>query len=112
MTFYKRQPVLVRDYQHVQWLPAILDFIDEDEYVSVAGFRWKYCKPNPDFESVINWVKHDGSSECPVYALCHVMVENEYRYREYDISSNIEWRNVSRYFVIPELVELLILLTV
>jgi len=71
--FYRNQPVLVRDIDSGTWKKGIFDGFRKDSgfiykaYAFVENFgtgtsnSYKHCKPDPDAESIINWVEHDGS---------------------------------------------------
>jgi len=105
--FYKNQPVLVRCNEGNDWVQAILRRIDHDGYLTHAGIGYQQCKPDPDAESIINWVEY--TDEQPGIILCPEncqIISMAKTGRTTLFASGVDFRarlsaNVARYTIIP-----------
>ena len=68
--FYKNQQVLVRDGGTEAWISAVFKGPSLNPAHKFMALKYSggmgicsylYCKPDPDAESIINWIEHDGS---------------------------------------------------
>ena len=106
--FYKNQPVLVSQDGGV-FKKRLLDHIDKSpsyNYVCTDSTCWLYCKPDPDAESIINWVEWGGGKR-PVSLDQFVATEDRNGFVQ--ASRNKAWRwshigsdkDIVRYAIIP-----------
>lgn len=62
--FYRNQPVLVRNLDSQNWsVGRHFSGLNRDmlwSFVTTDGNKWGQCKPDPEAESIINWIEHDG----------------------------------------------------
>ena len=119
--FYKNQPVLVSN-DGEDWVKRYFNKIEEVHDGSKFSFStpiagatsysgtdarqtyWKYCKPDPDpdAESIINWIKYDGGGDMPVIDDVTVAVlGSDGANLEFGASEDFEWSGVGYYAVIP-----------
>jgi len=106
--FYKNQPVLVRDSDDSEWESKILGRVGDMNlsfpFKTTDGGLYSRCKPDPDAESIINWIEHDGSE-----SVVETGKDKVTMYIHNTIGPIVEWNtdqfytgtNVVRYAIIP-----------
>ena len=110
--FYKNQPVLVEAsngdiyrkffhcYNEKAEFGAYFSVVNHPGSVSFDDFT--NCKPDPDAESIINWIEHDGSNSGFLEAkdAVIIVIKNDGESDSNNESFYLD-KNIARYTIIP-----------